>query len=336
MKNIIFLILSLFGLLLNAQPPTEGGVEFNGIDEYILVPDSDNINERIVENRTIETYFKVDDATNLQTFYKEGGNVNSIKFMVEDGYLLVGCYRDSGGTGKLIYFRKAIQNNTWYHVALVLDNASTLRFYLDGVLQDSRPNFFAIPRHPGDFELGRTSTNTRYPDCDTWTPAGTSEYCLDNISDNDATIRYFGGHMWGFRIWDVARTGAEIDNNKDILITDTTTAPGDDIIAYLDGESLTYLDSDGDFEEEDVQVVTLNTNQTVNFSPKLNIIDNSIVISNLNRAPESLMLFNLQGKLISQTLKSNRLAIPEISDGIYILRTIYQDRITNNKLLIRK
>jgi len=334
MKNIT-LILCLSVLFLNAQPPTEGGIEFNGIDEYILIPDSDNINETEVRNRTIETYFKVDDATNLQTFYKEGGNVNSIKFMVENGYLLVGTYRNSGGPNELIYFRKPIQDNTWYHVALVLDNASTLDFYLDGVLQDSRPNFFAIPRHPGDFELGRTSTNTRYPNCDTWTAAGTSEYCLDNISDNDPTVRYFGGHMWGFRIWDVVRTGTEINDNKDILITDTTTPPGSDIIAYLDGDSLTYLDSDGDFEDEEIQTETLSMNRNIGLIAEITIRNNTILLSNIDSVPQSLMLLDLQGKIVAKSFKSDRITIPKISNGIYILRTDYQNKVTNNKLLIR-
>ncbi|MEM1002264.1 MAG: hypothetical protein AAGH46_06430, partial [Bacteroidota bacterium] len=113
MKKITFLVFIL-GMVLNAQPGSNDGTEFNGINEFMLMDDSNNVNTRTVDNRTVETYFKVNSTTNRQTVYKEGGQVNSIKFIVEDGFLYAGCYRNSGGPDKLIYFRKPINPNTWY------------------------------------------------------------------------------------------------------------------------------------------------------------------------------------------------------------------------------
>lgn len=337
MKLKLTLILCGSFLLGLAQPPQEGGIEFNGIDEFILMPDSDNINTRPVNNRTIETYFKVDDATNRQTIYKEGGQVNSIKFIVEGGYIYLGCYRDSGGPGELIFFRKPINNNTWYHVALVLDNASELKFYFNGVLQDSRPNFFQIPVHPGDFEIARSSGNTRYPACDTWTAAGSSEYCLDEISPNTPITNYFGGHIWGFRIWDVVRTASEINANKDILITDTSVAPGDDLIAFIDDDSMNYTDSNGNIDTEEVatdSVLGIEDVTTDDF--RVYVQHNQLhVISNTGKIPERLSLFSLDGKRVVQVQNSGELSVSQLSGGIYILNISSDNKSQNSKVLIQ-
>lgn len=339
MKYIKYLaILTFFwSNALAAQPGPDDGLLFNGIDEFMLIPDSDNINTRPVSNRTIETYFKVDDATNRQTLYKEGGQVNSIKFIIEGGYLYLGCYRNSGGNGNLIYFRKPINNNTWYHVALVLDNASTLKFYLDGVLQDERPDFFQIPNHPGDFEIARTSTNTRYPACDTWTSAGLSEYCRDNISNNDPSKNYFGGRVWGFRIWDVVRTAQEIDDNKDLLITDTSTSPGDQLLAFIDDDGINYQDDDGVFDQEVVDsedVLSINEFELDNYKIYREY-DDLIVALPSGEIIEHLELFDLTGRSVRSIALSDALNISNLSKGVYILKISTNTQTKSQNILLR-
>ncbi len=289
-----------------------------------------------VDNRTIETYFKVDDAMNRQVFYKEGAEVNTIKFYVENGYLHLGSFRNDGGTNKSIFFRTPIQNDTWYHVALVLDNATNLLFYLDGVLQDSNPNYFQLPIHPGNFEIGRTQGPARYPNCATWTASGSVETCLGDVTANITTVHYFGGHIWGFRIWDVVRTATEIDDNKGTLITDTTSAPGDDLIAFLDGDSLTYLDSNGNFESEDVQGSVLGLEEQNLDELKIIVQANRIeVINTRNITPDALLLHSLDGKLVRQSQGQSYLSAAQLADGIYILNCVYQGQSINRKILVK-
>ena len=337
MKKITCSFYLICSLLISAQPGPNDGLSFNGIDEYILMPDSDNINTRPVNNRTIETYFKVDDATNRQTIYKEGGQVNSIKFIVEDGFLYLGCYRNSGGPNDLIYFRKPINDDTWYHVALVLDNASELKFYLDGVLQDSRPNFFQIPVHPGDFEIARSSGNTRYPACDTWTAAGTSEYCLDDISPNIPITNFFGGRIWGFRIWDVVRTDQEIDANKNVLITDTSTTPGNQLIAFLDGSDFNYQDSNDNFSQEVKQGESLGLNDRELNELSVVVNENSIKVTTSNNSvPESIYLYDLLGKNVVEVKNQSELSTSHLTTGIYILKIVNTGKVSNRKIVLRK
>ena len=240
-----------------AQPPSDG-YYLDGVDDFIELADSDNINTTIVNNRTIEGYFKVDDATNRQVIYKEGGGTRGIIIYVENDYVVIGGYNRSSsdysprwdGT----YFREPISDDTWYHVALVFDNVgipvndpiaasdnTNLKWYLDGTLMDSRAGF-EIRGHSGDINLGRSDSNVRYPNCGTWTAGGTSEYCFDNNTQSNSN-NYFAGNIWGFRIWDDVRTITEINDNKDILITTVGT---NNLVAALDGDTISYLDDDDD------------------------------------------------------------------------------------------
>ncbi len=251
LQILVLLLLTVSGIM--AQPPSDG-YYLDGTDDFIELADSDNINTSTVNNRTIEGYFKVDDGTNRQVIYKEGGGSRGILIYVENNYIVVGGFNRSNsdytprwdGT----YFREPISDDTWYHVALVFDNVSTpvnnpiaasdntnMKWYLDGTLMDSRAGF-EIRSHNGDVNLGRSDSNTRYPNCTTWTSGGSSEYCFDTNSQSNAA-NYFAGNVWGFRIWDDVRTATEIDDNKDVLILTVGT---DNLVAALDGDTISYLD----------------------------------------------------------------------------------------------
>ena len=67
----------LFVLGVTAQPPNEG-YYLDGIDDFLPLENSDNINTLTVNNRTVEGYFKVDNASNRQVIYEEGGGVRGI------------------------------------------------------------------------------------------------------------------------------------------------------------------------------------------------------------------------------------------------------------------
>mmetsp|Transcript_17990 Transcript_17990/g.44942 ORF Transcript_17990/g.44942 Transcript_17990/m.44942 type:complete len:814 (+) Transcript_17990:119-2560(+) len=256
MKKLLLPTIFLLSILTAiAQPPTDG-FYLDGVDDFIELSDSDNINTTIVTNRTIEGYFKVDDATSRQVIYKEGGGSRGIVLYVENDYVVVGAYNRSSGDytprWNGTYFREPISDDTWYHIALVFDNVAvpvndpiaasdntSFKWYLDGTLMDSRAGF-EVRGHSGDINLGRSDSNVRYPNCGTWTSGGSSEYCFNSNSQSSSN-NYFAGNIWGFRIWDDVRTATEIDDNKDILITTVGT---DNLVAALDGDTVTYLDDD--------------------------------------------------------------------------------------------
>lgn len=268
MKKIKIVFVFFITSFVFAQPPSEG-YYLDGVNDFIELNDTDNINETTINNRTIEGYFKVDDAANRQVIYKEGGTNRGIVIYVEDNYVIIGGFNrkksDYLPRWKGTFFRAPISDNTWYHVALVFDNISVpvnnpisasdntnMRWYLDGTLMDARAGF-EIRAHGGDINLGRSDAKLRYPNCGSWTSGGSSEYCFNNTNQSAAN-NYFGGYIWGFRVWSDVRTTTEINDHKNILITTVGT---DNLVAALDGDTIYYLDSD------DSVVTGTGSNKTV-------------------------------------------------------------------------
>lgn len=338
-KNYFFtLFLLLNVLIIYAQPPTEGGTEFDGVTEHIPVPDSNNINTTTVTNRTIETYFKVDDASSRQVIYEEGAQIHAIVIYIESGYIHAGMYRSSGGAGESIFFRKTISNNTWYHMALVLDNATDMKFYIDGTLQDTRSGAFTVPSHSGNINLGRSDGSLRYPSCATWTSAGSSEYCLDDVTASSSSNNHFAGHIWGFRVWDTVRTQTEINDNKDILITDTSTLPGSDMILFLDADfdSMTYFASDDTYQSTDA-VLAINRDELLEDSIKIYINNGLLRIDALaSEELKDVLLYSMQGKLIFKKNYDEEINVSDISNGIYIVKLNFKesDKTLQKKIII--
>ena len=68
---------------------------------------------------------KQNEVTSRQFIMKEGAGTRAVLVYIEGGYLVVGGYNRADYTPRWegTYFRKAITAGTWYHVALVLDNA---------------------------------------------------------------------------------------------------------------------------------------------------------------------------------------------------------------------
>ena len=253
----LFKILLLVPILSFSQPSSEG-MYFDGVDDFFTVPGTSNINSTTTNNRTYETYFKVTNTTSRQVIMEEGGGTRAVIFYVENGYLVVGAYNRADYTPKWqgTFYRKAITANTWYHFALVFDNAqaantttnpmtttanNALKWYLDGVLQDQISGY-EFGSHNATV-LGYKDGGLRFPNCGTWTTSGLSEYCFNsNVNDGGSGEYYFQGNLWGYRMWSDVRTATQINDNKDTLITTVGT---DDLVAALDGDTFTFLNSSG-------------------------------------------------------------------------------------------
>lgn len=245
----LFQIFYFFTFLSHAQP-CDLGYELNGSNDYIIIPNTTyiNSNNTAVANRTIETWFKTNDATNKQVIYEEGGGVNAIMIYLSGDQLYCGAYRSNGATAE--FFRSAtgdILDDTWYHVAFVINTTSgttTFLWYLNGVLQDSQTGF-TIPKHTGSIELGRNS-NMRYGNCGTWAASSvsgsSSEHCTNTTTGSLTTKYYFDGNIWGFRIWNSGRTSTEINNNINSELTS-----GTNLVAYLDDDNAEYLNNSGNW-----------------------------------------------------------------------------------------
>ncbi len=245
MKRLLHFI--YFLSILSFAQPCDLGYEINGTNDYITIPNTTyiNTNNTAVANRTIETWFKVDDATSRQVIFEEGGSVNAILLYIDSDRFHCGAYVGNGSSAE--FFRSAsgdILDDTWYHIAFVISTSggtTTFLWYLDGVLQDSQTGF-TVNKHSGDNSLGRSGGQLRYANCTTWSASSvtgsSSEHCTNNVSTKTNTNYYFDGNIWGFRIWNSARTSTEINNNINSELTS-----GTNLVAYMDDDTIEYLNS---------------------------------------------------------------------------------------------
>ena len=213
--------------------------------QYTTIPNTDAINLQDTIDRTVEFRFRATDMTSRQVLYEEGGNVNAITAFIDGGQFYFGVYRNNAGvTGDRKFFRSDIGDvvfNQWYHVAITLESGTTLKWFLDGVEQDSRTGL-TVDNHSGDINIGRSGGSIRFPnDLVLGWNAGTvgGEYYEDAVNSNGSAYN-FSGDFDLFRIWNVARAQAEIDTNKEILITSET-----DLVAYQSGTQMNYQPNGG-------------------------------------------------------------------------------------------
>ena len=246
------------------------GFYFDGVDDFINVGDAtntsiNNINRRTTNNRTYETWFKAAEVTTRQFIMKEGAGTRAVVAYIEGGYLVVGGYNRADYTPRWegTYFRKAISADTWYHVALVLDDAqaannttnpmganqnTALKFYLDGTLIGENSGY-QFGGH-NTMRLGYKDASVRFPSITStgWTNQLDSDYFYSSSAlTSFSGTNYFEGYLWGFRIWNRVRTPQEIDDYKSDIITTVGT---DDLVAILDGDTFTYLANDNTSTEE--------------------------------------------------------------------------------------
>lgn len=333
MKKLYLLCTMLLSLVLYAQPPAEGGAQFNGSNEDIPVPNSNNINTTNVNNRTVEMYFKVDNASSRQVLFEEGGKTNAVVFYIQNNFIHAGAYKNNGGANNSVFFRKAITNNTWYHVALVLENANTFKFYIDGVLQDSQAGF-SIPSHSGGINMARSSSKLRFPNCAMWSTGGTSEYCLSSVTNDFNQPYYFTGHIWGFRMWNDARTDAEILNNKDVLITDVLANPDLLMVLNTNNTSIDYLASNGGYQNAEGNFSTLSLVANTISNISIYAVDKTIYIKGETTKFKTLTLYSVLGQQVLNVPFADSLNISSLQSGVYILKIGDSQHAITKKIIL--
>lgn len=266
MKNIlILLIINLIASFSFGQTENDG-FYFDGVDDYINVGGAagtniSNINSTTTNNRTYETWFKAEEVTTRQFIMKEGAGTRAVLVYIEGGYLIVGAYNRADYTPQWqgTFFRKAITAGTWYHVAMVLDNAlaantstnlmgadknTALKFYLNGNLIGENSGY-EFGGH-NTMRLGYKDASVRLPGAsETWVsqtnPLDSEYFYSSSALTNYSGTNYFEGYLWGFRLWNRVRTQQEIDDYKADIITTVGT---DDLVAILDGDTFEYLNND--------------------------------------------------------------------------------------------
>jgi predicted outer membrane repeat protein len=144
-------------------------LHFDGVDDVVAIPNSDDINLGAHERRTVSAWFNVDDDTTnsrKQVIWEEGGMGNGLNLYVYDGGLYAGAWNASSGWDGLWLGPVDVSAGRWHHAALVLDGSTTpgtLELYLDGELAASGDGY-ALDEHANDIGIGQVQGDTQFHD----------------------------------------------------------------------------------------------------------------------------------------------------------------------------
>jgi len=179
MKKNFTLFLALFSLSTIAQ----NGLNLDGVNDYVLSPVGGPTG---TGNRTVECWIKTSTNIATQQVILDYGVMtpNGSRFtlnLVDFGKLRI----EVGGNG--FNSTQSLADGNWHHVAVTYDHAATTKFrmYIDGVLAATQNTTVAVNTLAGGFNFGRR---------------------------NDG-INLFNGTIDEVRVWNVARTQAQIQAN---------------------------------------------------------------------------------------------------------------------------
>lgn len=147
--------------------------KLDGVDDYIGISNSTDINTQSHAQRTISLNFKVDDITinhRKQVIYEEGGQGSGLNIYIFDGKLYIGVWDTQIWQGTYLSSSE-IQSNQWHNVVLVLDTQvgvktlqnNAFRGYLDGGLF-ATGDAVELPTHAGGIGIGNVNDKTRFHD----------------------------------------------------------------------------------------------------------------------------------------------------------------------------
>ncbi|MFE4108207.1 DUF4347 domain-containing protein [Almyronema epifaneia] len=183
-----------------------GAVTLDGIDDYVELANSSDINLGSHAQRTIATWFKVNDtssASHKQVIYEEGGASRGLNIYVHAGQLYVGGWNEpeSGWAGTFLS-TDAIRDDTWHQVTLVLEaEANTrnvqpgaFRAYLDGVLFGEGSGS-QLWQRSGNIGIGAINNATQFHSGDF----------------NGTAVQSLAGEVADFRIYNRALSALEVE-----------------------------------------------------------------------------------------------------------------------------
>ncbi|MGB6298881.1 MAG: LamG-like jellyroll fold domain-containing protein, partial [Rivularia sp. (in: cyanobacteria)] len=170
----------------------ESALSFDGVDDYVSIPDSDNIDFGTDKDFTVETWVKADsnqadlqysDNSIIEKWSGSGSYPFVIRYLNSSGKIRAARYDGSNAPG--INSSTTINDGQFHHIAFV-KNGETLSLYIDGNLEDS-------------------TTDT--------TTASTQNTSPLHIGKRGNNRNYFKGEVDEVRIWETARTEEEIRQN---------------------------------------------------------------------------------------------------------------------------
>jgi Concanavalin A-like lectin/glucanases superfamily/Cadherin-like domain len=258
----------------NAGGQFSGAVAFDGVNDYIAVKDSKNLNLDTRAKRTISLWFNVKDKNlnNHQVLYEEGGSGRGLNIYIYKGRLYIGGWNNptTESSWQQTYLSTdAIASNQWNHVAFVLDaqpgvktlQADALTAYLNGTKIGTSQGS-QVWSHGDDIGIGSINQSTQF----------------HNGDAKGTATRAFGGNIDTVKVYNRALSAEEIDllaNRYPVAADDTATIASKTATTIAAAD---LLENDKDSDNDKLAIA--NVNNAVNGSVKLDETGNVVFTPN--------------------------------------------------------
>ncbi|MFA9372427.1 MAG: LamG-like jellyroll fold domain-containing protein [Labilibaculum antarcticum] len=233
---------------------TDYSMTFDGLNDYLAVPNSPDINTSIQTQRTVMLWFKPSNITSRQVLYEEGGGTHGLSIYIESG--TINAYAWVSGNAWSVASGVLSGAGEWYHFTYTWDGASQdFKAYLNGKLVDVITGGNSMPAHPGDVRIG-SAGSIRLP---------------DNTTDSGFA---FEGRIDNFRLWNSELSQIdilkEISSSSALVSNDILDYNFDDPIdtttALNSGSADNAVISNGAFYTSDNAILWNDAGATTNFS----------------------------------------------------------------------
>ena len=174
-----------------AQLTTQASLSFDGSNDYVYCGNS----AFQIETGTWEAWFKANTLGIQQTIMAKdntGYNDDGWLGIASDNRIYFYIDRDSNDTCYELYSDSTVSTGVWYHVAVTWGSGG-MKMYVNGTLQaDTDTNTSGIVNSVRNLEIG---------------------------DRNPSPCFYFNGQIDEVRIWNIARTGADIYRDMGVTLT---------------------------------------------------------------------------------------------------------------------
>jgi hypothetical protein len=185
---------NIINIALSTPPLAAGyGLDFDGSNDLITIPNSSTYNYTTSSAFTIEAWVKINaSATSINTIVGKktpGGGSSGYAFYINSWGTSDRKVVFETTTGTFVS-TTSISNNTWTHVAVSVASGGTATIYINGVA--SGTGNITIPSNSNTLNIGAFGNNNYF---------------------------YFNGSLDEVRVWDVAKSATELNNYKNTDVT---------------------------------------------------------------------------------------------------------------------
>eukprot|EP01029_Cantina_marsupialis_P022883 TRINITY_DN561_c1_g1_i1.p1 TRINITY_DN561_c1_g1~~TRINITY_DN561_c1_g1_i1.p1 ORF type:complete len:1015 (+),score=118.03 TRINITY_DN561_c1_g1_i1:260-3304(+) len=172
-------------------------MNFDGNNDWLLIPNHSSINTSSVTERTVMLWFQPKDILGRQVLYEEGAETNGFSIFLQNGKIQ--AYGWVNNRSWSVAGGNVDKVNEWYHFTFTWKSGGTnknFKAYLNGKLLEEVDAGASMPSHSGDNRIGNAG-DIRLP------------------NNGVGSGYYYKGKLDDFRMWNSVLSQAQIQSEME-------------------------------------------------------------------------------------------------------------------------